>query len=126
MKDILIIPGVLLLFALPACSQSGVEITEKQYRGKWPFTVSSGQLQCVKGAVIFHAKGKDYAVNDIAAKKGYVQIDEIRKEDHALFEMAKEIAKAEKKPVFELIKSMNLPTRISLEPILKRGLTLCK
>ena len=119
--------GIFVLFALSACSQKpGLEITKQQYGAKWPFTVASGQLECVNKAVIFHAKGKSYALNDVAKKKGFAPIEEIGKEDIAMFKMAAAIAKTEHKPVAELIKTMKLPTQINIKPILERGLRLCK
>ena len=93
---------------------------------KWPFTVSSGRLECVDDAVIFHSEGKVYAVNGVAKQKGYAAIEGIGKEDPSFFEMAKEIAKSENKSVKEVIQAMGSPTRISIGPILDRGLELCK
>lgn len=126
MKYILKFAGMFALSMLSACSQSGIEITEQQYGEKWPFSVSSGRLECKGQAVILHAEGKAYAVNGVAKQNGYAPIEAIWKEDPAFFEMANKIAKSENKPVKDVIKVMGSPTRISIGPILDSGLKLCK
>ncbi|WP_339080816.1 DUF2511 domain-containing protein [Pseudomonas sp. TMP9] len=111
---------------LTACSKPGIEVTAQQYGEKWPFKVSSGNLECKGQAVIFHTDEKAYAVNGVAKQKGYKDIEPIWKQDPKFFEMANEIAKSENKPVRDIIRAMGRPTKINIGPILDEGLKLCK
>lgn len=121
----LLLLGV-LTFVVSACSSSsGIEITEHQYGSKWPFSVSVGRLECKGKAVVFYTEGKTYGLNGMATKEGYLNISPIWKEDPKFFDMAREIAKSENRPVNEILKSMGTPTKVSIGDILNAGLKLC-
>ena len=62
----------------------------------------------------------------MAKTQGYLEINAIWKDDPAFFEMTAEIAKAENTAVDEVMKAMGSPNKISIGPILDRGLKLCK
>lgn len=84
------------------------EISEIEFGKKWPFTVKSGRLQCLDGnAVIFICDKGTYAINGMALnqikQQKWLEIDEIWKDDP------------------------NIPDfKISISPIILRGLELCK
>jgi|GEM_PF-2473987 Protein of unknown function (DUF2511) len=53
---------------LPERPPDGIEIQQAEYGKRWPFTIPKGRLRCEgAGAVIFTDRGKDYAVNGMAA-----------------------------------------------------------
>jgi hypothetical protein len=114
------------LILISACSKPGVEITAQQYAEKWPFSVSSGRLECKGQSVIFHAEGVSYAVNGVAKQNGYAAIEPIWKQDPSFLAMANEIAKAENKSTMEVVRAMGKPPKINITPILNSGLKLCK
>ena len=69
----------LILFSVGACSQAGVEVTEEEYGEEWPFTVSSGVLECRHYLeVVISADGNTYALNGTAmGKRDYKELEEI-------------------------------------------------
>jgi len=63
-----LIIGVLTLCG---CSESSKEITKEMYGDDWPFTVTSGRLECLPPtAVVFHTNGKTYPLNGWAKTMG--------------------------------------------------------
>lgn len=108
-------------------------ISKEQFGKKWPLAVDKGIVKCLpigNGAVVFESGGKTYAVNGtakgFATKQGFFPIDEIWVTDPEFQQMAKEIAKSEKKPIEEVIKAMGTPPKINISPVLDTGLKLCK
>lgn len=66
------------------------EISKRQYKELWPFTVDNGRLRCIEikvsslttiHAILFEANGKNYAINGTAKnwaeENGYSNSDEI-------------------------------------------------
>ncbi len=49
---------------------------------RWPFTVGTGTLGCVDGALVFRASGVTYALNDAAASRGFASAEPIRLTQH--------------------------------------------
>ncbi len=116
----------------PQKAQS-VTISKAQFGKKWPLTVDEGNVKCLpigNGAVVFEAEGKTYAVNGTAKgfanKHGFYPIEEIWLTDPKFKQMAKEIARSEKKPIEEVIKSMGTPPKLDISPVLNAGVKLCK
>lgn len=99
-------------------SATNETIYESEYGKHWPFTVSYGQLACSgAGAITFTAHGKTYAVNGLATSDNkYSNIREIWKDDSET-EHAKYMRK-QGRP--------DLVPKISIGPIIDRGLKLCK
>ena len=99
-------------------SATNETIYKSEYGKHWPFTVSYGQLACSGvGSVTFTAHGKTYAVNGLAmSDKKYSNIREIWKDDSES-EHAKYMLK-QGRPDF-------VP-KISIGPIIDRGLKLCE
>ena len=106
-----------ILFATATYSSSEA-ISASEYGAKWPFTISGGQLSCTPpGAVTFTANGKAYAVNGLAkSSRGNVDIKEIWKSESDS-EQAQYMLK-QGRP--------DLMPKISIGPIIDRGLKLCK
>ena len=51
-------------------NSTSLDVSREMYRRAWPLTVERGRLECLPGrAVVFHADGKTYAVNDIAVSR---------------------------------------------------------
>ncbi len=96
-----LILGFLSVMALfPDPPRAGIEIRQAEYGDRWPFAIGQGRLRCEgPGAIVLTARGKDYAVNGMAAAR-YGSIQPVRK-------------------------SGNDPN-IDIGPIISRGLTLCK
>ena len=108
---------VLLAFASIAQSKS-LHITSKDFGDKWPFTVTKGELSCNgNDAVTFKTNGIIYGVNGRALSKGYPRINPIWKDDQKMIEWLKEQMPGEK---------ITSPPKISIGPVLEKGLTLCK
>jgi hypothetical protein len=74
---------VALLVALSGCGTSkplhSETISQTDFNGTWPFSVSSGTLRCIPdnrtpplGAVVFKAGGASYAINGAARDAGYL------------------------------------------------------
>lgn len=54
------------------------KVSRADFGDKWPLTVESGELQCIKSfGVVFHTGGTTYAVNGSAIDLGYKRIDPI-------------------------------------------------
>lgn len=68
-----------------ATSKSGVFVSIDSFGAKWPFTVESGVLDCVKGsAAIFKVNDISYQLNGVASNLGYKSIDSIWKDNVAI------------------------------------------
>ena len=97
---------------------SSENIAAKDYGNQWPFTVTGGKLVCTQpGAVTLVANGKSYAVNGLAKSDNRnVDIAEIWKadseSDHAKYMLKKG------RP--------DLVPKISIAPVIERGLQLCR
>jgi len=117
-RVISVIVVVLSMFNLPAQAARTETISEGEYGKQWPFTVSSGQLSCSgAGAVTFTANGKTYAVNGLAkSDHKNSDIEKIWKSDSDS-DLAKYVLK-QGRP--------DLVPKISIAPIIDRGLKLCK
>jgi hypothetical protein len=75
----------------------GIEIKRVEYGDRWPFAIEQGHLRCEEaGAIVLTARGKDYAVNGMAARR-YAAISPI----------------------------LHQTEHVSVGPIISRGLTLC-
>jgi hypothetical protein len=97
------------------------------YGDKWPFTVKEGFVACPDGqSVIFLTGAKKYALNGVAKSKGYTPIEPIWRLDPEMIKMQKEIAKSEKKSLKEIQNNMGPTPRVSIGPVLDKGLKLCR
>ena len=73
-KRMLIIP----LLLLSGCSGKGEVITQEEYGGDWPYSVTSGRLYCEPPGsnIVMESGGKVYALNGRAMgnakKRGYL------------------------------------------------------
>lgn len=78
-KSTPIIFGIILIATLWACAGESTTITEKEYGENWPFTVSSGSLECRRAHdVVLVSDGKVYALNGKArGNKSYRDFNEI-------------------------------------------------
>ncbi len=100
----------LFVFWLAACTNSsGVTVTKQELGDKWPLTVDSAKLECRNsvspgmGAAIAHVNGKTYALNGLAKQKGYPDIRPVWRDDP------------------------KIPgAKVSISPLIKRALDLCK
>ena len=91
--------------------QPALLITQEKYGNKWPFTVPQGKLECLPpGIVTFRLDDKTYALNGLASSRGYLDIDEIWKEDPNQEKLP---------PGTELI------TKVDMGQIIHEGLKLC-
>ena len=82
------IPGLALALVATSCGGSNTAlnpipdvppnqqrtITHTDFRTTWPFTMATGTLGCVSDAVVFHAAGVTYAVNDAARARQFADI----------------------------------------------------
>ena len=101
---IIVLMIALVCMAITTSNAGGkIEITSQEYGEDWPFTVSKGTLECKDDAVIFHANGSKYAVNGTAQRLGALRINPIWKDNPAI-----------------------PGTKISVGPLISRGLDLCK
>lgn len=109
---------ILQSVSFTASAGGSVEISANEFGKKWPFTVASGKLMCADpGAVTFAANGKVYAVNGLAkSNRKNAEIREIWKDDsesaHAQYMLK------QGRP--------DLVPKISIAPIIDRGLILCR
>jgi hypothetical protein len=134
LKTLFVIIALLASLA-PGCRQSDRErhITKAEFGTAWPFSVDEGIVKCLPlgaGAVVFETGGKTYAVNGIARgfarSHGFLAIDAIWLQDPHFLEMAKQIAASKNEPVVKVLEEMGTPTRISIQPILDTGVSLCR
>lgn len=116
-----IITATFLLAISADAYAKSVDIKEADYGEKWPFTVSEGVLSCSKNEVVFRFEGIAYAVNGSAKTAGYQPIEPIWKLNMPII---KELAEAYGKTVEEM--STESPMRLSIGPIIKDGLALCR
>ncbi|MEO5360603.1 MAG: YebY family protein [Nitrospirota bacterium] len=70
----------------PQYSKQGKMVTKTQYGERWPLSIDKGQIECMRGAVVFNTRGdavvfntgyKTYALNGFALQLGYPRIDDI-------------------------------------------------
>jgi hypothetical protein len=110
MKNMLTAFACTLLFGISAAAAGSLQVTEKDFEGRWPFTVPSGTLACTRadsgaGMITFGADGKTYAVNGPAAEeadpRGWLPLKEIWKS------------------------SPGSANKMNLGPIILKGLPLC-
>ncbi len=85
-KDITPIPAPQPQFVAadpkPATDPCRVFVSRQQFGDKWPLTVESGEVECLKGFIIlFHTSGKTYALNGGAIDSGYSRIEPIWQND---------------------------------------------
>jgi hypothetical protein len=103
--------------SLEASAGGSVNISASEFGANWPFTVTSGKLMCAPpGAVTFVANGRTYAVNGLAkSDPRNADLREIWKDDseseHARYMIE------QGRP--------DLVPKISISPIIDRGLKLC-
>lgn len=93
----------------------GKEIHQKEFGDKWPFTVSSGKLECREDdEVVFVVNDKTYAVNGVAkGSRQYHDLIEIWKDDPELSLLFKD------RP--------DLPKpKLSIGAIVAHGVALCQ
>lgn len=111
---------IMVSFLIPAEAGSKWSelISADEYGSKWPFTVTSGRLECSgAGDVTFVVDGKTYAVNGLAMPdRKNANINAIWKAD-ADSDIAKHMIK-QGRP--------DLIPKVSISPIIDRGLKLCK
>lgn len=102
-----IVIGAIALLAVAGCGAEGTEVSRDDFGSSWPLTVDSGTLRCEGeggfGAVVINADGTDYAVNGVAKGQGYEPIDPIWADDPELAGL-----------------------KVSIGPLIDRGLALCK
>lgn len=84
MKYICFVLASISILLLSACSEHIETLKQEDFPGEWPFNVSEGQVECINDgyAVVFHANGKIYPVNEAAeALDGISDINEILLDD---------------------------------------------
>ena len=119
MKRAVVVSTILLQSAIFDAKAGGSEvISADEYGKEWPFTVTSGLLRCVDpGAVTFAANGKAYGVNGLA-------VSDPRNED--LREIWKDDTESEVAQYWLKKGRPDLISKISIGPIISRGLKLCQ
>lgn len=132
MKKLCFIAVLLIVMASSAHAGNQQEISKQQFGTKWPLSVPSGIVKCLpigRGAVIFEAQEKTYAVNGIAKgvadKHGFSNIEEIWLDDPEFYKVAEEAARVEGVSVEKAIKLMGGPAKINIAPVLDSGTRLC-
>lgn len=53
-------------------------VDRSEFRWQWPFTVGTGTLGCVDGAIVFRSAGTNYALNAAARSRGFTSNESIR------------------------------------------------
>lgn len=106
MSKAALVVGLAIALVLFGCGEGNVSSDE--FGSKWPLTVDSGDLRCEGsqgfGSVVFtDPDGNEYGVNGVAVGQGYPPIDPIWKDDPELAGL-----------------------KISIGPLIDRGLSLCK
>ena len=74
----------IVILALSACNSNEKRVSHSDFGDEWPFTVSSGHLECLGNpyVIVFITNGNTYALNDAArATEKYSDISEILKDD---------------------------------------------
>ena len=114
--------SVISIFSTGAIAEKRT-IKEAEFGDKWPFNVSEGILECSKKIITFTTiAGVTYGVNGTAQNIGHPAIEPIWKINTPMLE---ELAEAFNQTVEEVI-GEDPPPRISIAPIIKAGLELCK
>ncbi len=77
---------VLLLFTMSmiSCDKGTKNLSAGDFGDKWPFTVSSGEVECIGHdyQIVFESGGRTYALNDAAkASESFEDISVIVKPD---------------------------------------------
>lgn len=90
-------------------------ISKEMFGDKWPFTVESGTLECKGYAVFFIHNNIRYGVNGTSHSKQDKDIDAIWKYNEEMMKALKELGDTE-----------GPYPKISIGPIVDRGLKLCK
>lgn len=92
-RALVILAAIALAAAAIARAGDGVAVSRADFveRGlSWPLTVDAGRLGCRARAVWFKAPdGREYAVNGMAASKGYDRIDPILAVDEETLRLLK-------------------------------------
>jgi hypothetical protein len=109
-RSIVVIFLCVLLWLSGSVFAGKKNISESTFKGKWPFSVSEGVLECRKlnlatgrklPMVLFHANGKIYGVNGTASTR-FEPIDKI------------------------WLDNPDIPgTKINIGPMIQEGLKLC-
>ena len=84
MKRYIQISFAVVILVLSACSSNEKNISESDFKAAWPFTVSSGSIECLGNpyVIVFKTEGHTYALNDAArATDKYEDISVIVKDD---------------------------------------------
>lgn len=110
------IPLIFLVVSLlPAIVlASSLKISKGQFSGDWPLTIDSGLLNCELSSVspnlqlvTFTSNGKTYALNSTARgqskNRGWLEVNQVWKENTSI-----------------------PSTKVSIGPLIDRGLALCK
>lgn len=114
-----------VFLCLASASASAVPVSSKDFGDKWPFKISAGKLECViNNLVVFYVDDKKYGINGFATSMGYQKPDEIIKDDPKMLEFAKSIAVEQGKTLSEVQSIMGV-AKMSISPILDKGLALC-
>ena len=72
-------PGANLADPIPEIPRAQQRtIDRSELRWQWPFTVGTGTLGCVDGAIVFRSTGTSYALNDLARSRGFASNESIR------------------------------------------------
>jgi hypothetical protein len=86
---------------------ANLDVSRAQMKDAWPFTIDGGTLKCSGGLVTFATGNKTYAVNGSAKAKGrtigWTDVVEIWRDNPAI-----------------------PGTKISIGPVISKGLELCK
>jgi hypothetical protein len=83
---------------------SSITVSASDFGDEWPLTVDSGTLRCEPpSAVVFETGGTEYGVNGMAVTNGYDEIDPIWADDPE-----------------------GISPKVSISPLIERGLELCE
>jgi hypothetical protein len=67
-----------LVIALAACEPEGLRVSSSDYGDDWPFTFSSGYLDCERQAAVVNSDGKTYGLNGVAKASGrYLPLEDV-------------------------------------------------
>lgn len=99
-------------------------IKEAEYY-KWPFNVKEGKLYCIDSAVIFEVNNNKYALNGIAADRGYNDIKAIVKLNQEIVGLKEKLANEQGKSIAEVEKTVGPTPHMDIGLILNDGLNLC-